>query len=74
MTSGTNDIKSYMRKNPEIVREKAAELEEAGYEATAGYTRYHLALALGERPAREDAEAAGLPMPREFVSDQEGSP
>ena len=64
---------AYFRKCPETVREKADELEDDGYEATAGYTRYHLALALGERPDREDAEVAGLPMPEELSPKTEES-
>lgn len=64
---------AYLREHPETVKEKAAELEANGHEATAGYTRYHLAVALGETPDREDADAAGLPMPEELAPEPEGS-
>jgi hypothetical protein len=66
-------LHSYLRQNPETVREKAAMLEANGYEEVAGYTRYHLSLALGKRPDPEDADAAGIQMPEDIVSKEEGT-
>ena len=66
-------MKAYFRNNSDFVEEKAAEIEADGREKLAGYVRYRLALALGERPDPDDAEVAGLPMPDEVTLPPEGS-
>jgi hypothetical protein len=66
-------MKVYFKNNADTIREKAAELEADGREELAAYIRYRLALALGERPDPEDADTAGLPMPREVAPQLEGS-